>query len=66
LSPLAFAVSRKVGGGGGGAAFETLGKPEVTPTIAMVRIRFSFIVAPLDPSRWRFVVKAAPLGRSPP
>jgi hypothetical protein len=30
----------------------------------MVRISFSFIVAPLDPSPWRFVVKAASLGRT--
>ena len=39
--------------GGGGAALETLGKVKAIPTIAMVRISFSFMVAALDPSPWR-------------
>ena len=43
-------------GGAGGAALETPGKAKATPTVAVVRISFSFMVAPLDPSPWRFVV----------
>ena len=35
------------GGGAGGAALETLGKAKAAPTIAVVRISFSFMVAPL-------------------
>jgi hypothetical protein len=42
--------------GHGGAALDTLGKAKATPTIAVVRISFSFIVAPLGASPWRFVV----------
>src|SRR5512132_1488080 len=42
--------------GPGGAALETLGKAKATPTVAVVRISFSFMMAPLDPSPWRFVV----------
>ena len=34
--------------GAGGAAFEMLGKAKAPPTIAVVRISFSFMVAPLD------------------
>ena len=36
--------------------FEMLGKAKATPTVAVVRISFSFMVAPLDLSPWRFVV----------
>ena len=43
-------------GGAGGAALETLGKAKAVPTIAVVRISFSFMVAPLDPRPWRFLV----------
>ena len=56
MPPVAVAVSSWGGGGGGGAALETLGKAKAVPTIAVVRISFSFMVAPLDPSPWRFVV----------
>ena len=42
--------------GAGGAALEMLGKAKATPTIAVVRISFSFMVAPLGPSPWWSVI----------
>ena len=46
-------------GGGGGAAFETLGKAKATPTIAVVRISFSFITGSSRPKS--LVVRGLPL-----
>ena len=58
--PVKVTESWKVGAGG--AALETLGKVKTIPMIAMVRISFSFRVAALDESPWRFVVYYSELG----
>ena len=39
-----------------GAAFEMLGNAKASPTVAVVRMSFSFMTAPLDPSPCWFVV----------
>ena len=51
-------------GGACAQALETPGKAKAAPTVAVVRISFSFMVAPLDPSPWRFVVYHSERGGS--